>query len=167
MTISAIDLHQGLRAESDLSRIAGRLSDVATSRFDVVVPSKRCAGRAPSRLHIDLGTPQITASGVTDSVIEARYTRTAWRQVAERLRIPLQYLDRLVEMENTIGPLLACRSINDLAMADEAARPVPVRGHRRGVGAASRAVGPLPGDRQRPRPVRHHRRPDRQQPDVG
>ena len=119
MTISAIDLHQGLRAESDLSRIAGRLSDVATSRFDVVAPQRAlsCKGN-PHELHIDLGEPQITDQGVTDPVINARYTRTAWRQVAERLSIPLQYLDRIAAIDHPVGPMLACTTINDLASID-------------------------------------------------
>ena len=120
MTINNADLYQGLRAEGDLTRIAGRLSDVASSRMDVVGPQSALYCKdAPGRLFIDLGTPQITDSGVTESVIEAAYTRTAWRQVAERLHIPLPYLDRIVAMENPIGPMLACTTINDLARIDE------------------------------------------------
>ena len=88
-------------------------------RFDVVAPARSLRCKGPGHLLLDLGTPQITDQGVTDSIVEARYTRTAWRQVADRLHIPLQYLDRLVEMENPIGPMLACHTINDLAMADD------------------------------------------------
>ena len=112
-------IDQGLRAESDFSHIAGRLSEVAASRFDVVAPQSALSCKGVARLIVDLGTPQITDQGVTASHIEAAFTRTAWRQVAERLRIPLQYLDRLVHMENPIGSMLACRSITDLARADE------------------------------------------------
>ena len=119
MTITNLDLQTGLRAEADLSAIAGRLRDIAASRFDVVAPqgALRCKGPAHT-LMLDLGEPQITEQGVSERLIEARYTRTAWRQVADRLRIPLQYLDRLVAMENPVGPQLACQSINDLAYAD-------------------------------------------------
>ena len=119
MPLHSLDIHDGLRAEADLSRIAGRLSDVAASRFDVVGPQSALRCKGPGRLIIDLGEPQMTDTGVTDSWIEARYTRTAWRQVAERLHIPLSYLDRLVQMENPVGPQLACQSINDLAFADD------------------------------------------------
>ena len=117
--ISHLDLDTGLRAESDLSRIAGRLQDVAASRFDVVAGQSALRCKAPHRLMVELGTPQITDQGVTESVIVARYTRTAWRQMAERLHIPLQYLDRLMAMEHTMGPMLGCQSINDLAFMDD------------------------------------------------
>lgn len=119
MPMASTNLDHGLRAEADLSRIAGRLSEVAASRFDLVAPQSALRCKGVDRLLLDLGTPQITDHGVTESLISASYTRTAWRQIAERLRIPLQYLDRLVGMENTIGPRLACHSIDELALADE------------------------------------------------
>lgn len=119
MPMDPTNLVTGLRAEADLSRISGRLADIASSRFDVVAPQRALHCKYHDRFYVDLGTPQLTEAGVTAQVIEGRYTRTAWRQVAERLGIPLGYLDRLVGMENTIGPMLACTSINDLAMADE------------------------------------------------
>lgn len=119
MTLRSTDVDRGLRAEADLSRIAGRLRDVQTSRFDVVAAQSALRCKTPDRLVVDLGEPQLTSDGVTESMIEARHTRTAWRQVAERLHIPLQYLDRIVRMDNPLGPLLACTTINDLACADE------------------------------------------------
>ena len=119
MTINSTVIHDGLRAEADLSRIAGRLSDIAASRFDLVANQSSLYCKGTDRLVVDLGTPQITANGVTESFISARYTRTAWRQVADRLRIPLQYLDRLTQMEHAVGPMLACQSISDLSLADE------------------------------------------------
>lgn len=119
MPMHALHVSDGLRAEPDLSRIAGRLSEVASSRWDVVAPQAALRCKAADRLIVDLGAPQITEHGVTEAMIEARYTRTAWRQVADRLRIPLQYLDRLAGMENPVGPILAALSISDLAMADE------------------------------------------------
>jgi hypothetical protein len=120
MPISPTTFADGLRADSDLSRIAGRLAEVADSRFDVVAPQRALRAKAPvGRITVDLGTPQITNTGVTAPVIHCQFTRTAWRQLAERLRIPLQYLDRLIEMENPIGPTLAATSISDLSWADE------------------------------------------------
>lgn len=118
MTLSSSDLASSLRAEADLSRIAGRLSDVCASRWDVVAPQSSLHCKGIDRLALDLFTPQITHEGVTDSIVECVYTRTAWRQIAERLGIPLQYLDRIAAMDNPVGPALACQSINDLAHVD-------------------------------------------------
>lgn len=120
MPLASTDIHHGLRAEADLTRIAGRLSTVAASRFDVVAPQSalRCKG-VVDRLVLDLGEPQMTETGVTEPVIHADYTRTAWRQLAERLRIPLQYLDRLAEMDHEAGPALACYTVNELTRIDE------------------------------------------------
>ena len=85
----------------------------------MVAPQSALRCKSADRLLVDLGGPLITEAGVTEPMIEARYTRTAWRQVADRLRIPLQYLDRLTDMENPVGVQLAARSITDLAMADD------------------------------------------------
>lgn len=119
MPLASTDIHHGLRAETDLTRIAGRLADVASSRFDVVGPQSALRCKSADRLTIDLGSPQMTDNGVTDPVIHVDYTRTAWRQVAERLHIPLPYLDRLVTLDHEGGPALACYTINELARIDE------------------------------------------------
>ena len=164
MTMASVDLDRGLRAEADLSRIAGRLADVAAARFDVVAPQSAlsCKGDRPA-WSLDLGHPQITDHGVTESVIEARYTRTAWRQVADRLRIPLPYLDRLAGMENPIGPMLACPIDQRPGVAPMTGGPctgssTPTTGYY------LRAVlsRPVSGDRQRHGVAGHHRRADRQ-----
>ena len=60
MTINSTVIHDGIRAEADLSRIAGRLSDIANSRFDLVANQSALYCKGTDRLVVDLGTPQIT-----------------------------------------------------------------------------------------------------------
>jgi hypothetical protein len=119
MTVPRLSFQDGLRSEADLGKIASSLNELASSRFVVVADQSALRCKGVNQLVVNLGAPQITDTGVTESRIVCHFTRTAWRQVAERLRIPLAYLDRLVSMENTLGPLLACQSISDLSTADE------------------------------------------------
>lgn len=115
-----IDMATPLRHERDLTRIAGRVGDVLASRFDVVAPQAAMRMRKTAdAVSVYLPTPVITSTGVITGDINATYTRTAIRQLAERLRIPLQYVDRLVEIRDPAGAGLAAHSFNELCRLDD------------------------------------------------
>ena len=114
------ELSTRLRNETDLSKISGTLAAVASSRFDVVAPqSAMNVNDGIITITDPNGEPQLTDEGVTSPVIEATYSRMAERQIAGRLRIPVQYLDRLNAADvGSALPELADHSINTLATAD-------------------------------------------------
>ena len=104
-----------LRRETDRGRIVGRLQDVQQARFDLIAPQSALSAGA-KRVAIDLSEPVLTDSGVIPAgPLFAGWTRTAWRNLAERLRIPGSYLDRLVA--DGFGAL-AGTNITRLAAAD-------------------------------------------------
>jgi hypothetical protein len=114
------ELSTPLRHERDLTKIAGRVGDVLNARFDLVPPQSVL--RFDKSMHTaTLGFPEplITESGVFDDRIDAAYTRTAMRQVCDRLNMPLSYADRLTAMENPAGVMLASHSLNELAYMDD------------------------------------------------
>lgn len=112
------ELSTRLRNETDLSKISGTLAAVASSRFDVVAPQSALrVERDTAKITDPNGEPQLTEAGVTSPVIEASMTRMAERQIAGRLKLPLQYHDRLRDGE-TITNVLADHSINTLAGID-------------------------------------------------
>lgn len=120
MPTSMLDMATPLRRERDLARIAGRVGDVLASRFDVVAPQAAMRmGKDMNAIDVHLPTPLITETGVYDGRLSAAFTRTAIRQIAERLQIPLSYLDRLVGMDHPAGGQLAAHSINELCGADD------------------------------------------------
>tara|TARA_R110000823_G_scaffold1464_1_gene5667 strand:+ start:7891 stop:9087 length:1197 start_codon:yes stop_codon:yes gene_type:complete len=111
------ELTTPMRRETDLQKIAGRLEDLANSRFDIVADQSALSiDEDLSQVNISTGEATITETGVSDSEFNAEFTRTAWRQIAERLRIPVPYLDRLATDEDNRE--LASTSINWLATND-------------------------------------------------
>ena len=113
------ELSTRLRNETDLSKISGTLAAVASSRFDVVAPQSALrVERDIATITDPNGEPQLTEAGVTSPVIEASMTRMAERQIAGRLKLPLQYHDRLRGGE-AITNDLADHSINTLAAIDD------------------------------------------------
>lgn len=85
-----------LRHEQDRGRIVGRLNDVANARVDLIVPHKALLVNFEKRQEfaLDLPEPLIRHDGVWDR-LTGDFTRAALRQIAEKLGIPLAYLDRL------------------------------------------------------------------------
>lgn len=112
------DLILPMRRETDLSKISGKLSDLADARFDLVADQSALSiDDDLGAVRLVTGEPQLTDSGVTQDDFTAEFTRTAWRQIAERLRIPVPYLDRLASVES--NQELAAHSINWLADGDD------------------------------------------------
>lgn len=95
--------------------------DIAAARFDLIAPQSLL------RLHegcyhfvLELPDPVVTDTGVISGPLEATYTDTAFRQVANRLGIPVPYLrDRLAYAEEPWRNELAAQNVNVLAMNDE------------------------------------------------
>lgn len=114
-----------LRHEHDLSKISGTIQSVRDSRFDLVADQASLSmtanptGRRP-RVQITnpTGEPMITGSGVFPAVIESAFTRTAERQIATRLNLPIKYYDRLSQSDGLRLRALALHSVNELAAAD-------------------------------------------------
>lgn len=109
-----------LRHVTEPSVIHGRVMDVVNSRVDIVAPqSNLSASHECMEFLLRLDEPVVLASGVADTVLPASYTRSAWRHVHERLRIPVPFADRLVTHENERVRNLAADNINVLADVDE------------------------------------------------
>lgn len=112
------ELQTPLRHESDLTQIAGRVQDIVNSRLDIVAPqSSLNMGKVMEHAEVSVPEPMLLNSGVVTELTGA-FTRTALQQVADRLRIPLSYVDRLMDMEQMGGRLLAAHSIRQLAEMD-------------------------------------------------
>ena len=107
-----------LRHVSEPSTIHGRVMDVINSRLDVVGPQSALSINDSHRFNLALSEPLVTATGVADTAIQSSYTRSAWRYVHERLRIPLGYADRLQQHEHAAVQDLGQSSINTLAAVD-------------------------------------------------
>lgn len=107
-----------LRHVSEPSTIHGRVMDVINSRLDVVGPQSALSINDSHRFNLALSEPLVTATGVADTAIQSSYTRSAWRHVHERLRIPLGYADRLQQHEHAAVQDLGQSSINTLAAVD-------------------------------------------------
>jgi hypothetical protein len=103
MTLTS-ELLAPMRRATDPVAFMGRLRDAAEAAIDVVAPQSRL------RLNED-GTCNVNAGDLT---VDALPTRGAIRDVSERLRIPLPYLDRLMDEH----PDLARTSVNTLADRD-------------------------------------------------
>jgi hypothetical protein len=116
-TVAALTMP--LRHVREPHRIHGRVMDVVNSRIDLVGPqSNLTANEDCSQFLLRLDEPVVLHSGVADKVLPADYTRSAWRHVHERLRIPVPYADRLVTHEHPRVRQLAADNINVLADVD-------------------------------------------------
>lgn len=99
-----------MRRESDPMRFMGTLREMAEAAVDVVAPQAAMTMRS----RLDDGALRLRI-GVSDELHpHATMTRGAVRNVAERLAIPLPYLDRLMAEY----PLLAKINVNRLAERD-------------------------------------------------
>lgn len=105
-----------VRHERDMQRLAGTLQSLAQARFDVVADQSALSIDENLERFTISTEPTLTETGVTEGEFTAAYTRTAFRQVAERLRIPVPYLDRLAA--EPANAELASHSINWLAETD-------------------------------------------------
>jgi len=102
-----------LRHCADRGTFVGHLRSLAEAAFDVVAPQSALTV-ALSTAMLSTAEPILTDHGVYDG-LSASMSRTAWRQLAERLRIPLTYLDRLCEDGHTD---LAEHNVNTLTGRD-------------------------------------------------
>jgi uncharacterized protein YoaH (UPF0181 family) len=87
-----------MRNETDRGVIVGRLRDVADMSHDIVGPAKALRILPSQDGGFRMDQPIITPSGVWDEILVS-LTRTAYRQAADRLSIPVKYLDQLVADE--------------------------------------------------------------------
>lgn len=111
------ELTTPVRHERDMAKLSGTIKELMNARFDIVAPQDALSiGDDLQQFTISTGEPTLTETGVVASDLQAVYTRTAFRQVAERLRIPTQYLDRLGDSD--ANRELAAISINWLAETD-------------------------------------------------
>lgn len=95
----------------------GRLADVASAALDLVGPAPMLSMDVDRLVHLSARSPEsplLLPDGVAHH-LPATPTRTALRHLAERFRIPLPYLDRLLAEH----PDLAATNINVLAARDE------------------------------------------------
>jgi hypothetical protein len=115
------ELTQTLRHETDLGKIAGTVQAVTKSRLDLVAPQSAfsISGDLAAGTILDpTGEPMLTDSGVMPASTEVAMTRLSLRQTAERLRIPVPYLDRLAG-GSTEHQALAATNVNELARLDD------------------------------------------------
>ena len=114
------DLISPLRRVRDPKIIRGRIEAVAAARFDLIAPQNilTLSGDC-SQFQLNLSEPLITDNGVIKGPVEASYTEGAWRHVAERLRVPTQYLTRLANDERQSLNWLAASNVNTLAEIDD------------------------------------------------
>ncbi len=103
-----------LRNERRLDIISGRLRDIAEARFDLVTPLNRVHSPKNGtfdRIHLAATEPMLTSAGVIDGDVEAMFTRTAIRQLCDKLGLPIKYLDFLTSDR----PEFAERVLHELA----------------------------------------------------
>lgn len=106
-------MHQSLRHEHDMGRLAGRLRDVADAAVDVVAPSTAVEfGPIRSTLTLDEDHPVLASDG-TYTDLPVKFSRTALRQQADRFSIPLKYVDLLAEKQ----PDLLATNLNERSRA--------------------------------------------------
>lgn len=111
------ELTTPVRHERDMTRLVGTIDQLRQARFDVVADQSALSiADDLSSVSISTGEATLTETGVVESEFNAEYTRPAFRQVAERLRIPVPYLDRLAA--EPANAELAAVSINWLAETD-------------------------------------------------
>lgn len=127
-----------LRHETDTGRIVARLDDVAEAAVDIVVSSSKIAplfrdsdGEVDAELH--LPEPLLASDG-TWSYLPLRFTRTGFRQLVERLDIPVKYAD----LTRTEQPELLDTNIEARALHKDA--PMLLRAIRSGDVWVVRAV---------------------------
>jgi hypothetical protein len=86
-----------LRHETDRTRIVGHLRDVAEATVDLVGPQSMIGYDAVEDTFTITppDEPFILPDGVYPAISPVTYSRTAWRHMAERLGVPLPFLDRL------------------------------------------------------------------------
>ena len=115
------DFTSTLRHERDLAKISGTIQSVRDSRFDLVA-DQAALSMTPETDQVLItnptGEPMITNSGVFPSVIQSDFTRTAERQIATRLHLPIKYYDRLRQSPDARMKQLAAHSVNELAAVD-------------------------------------------------
>lgn len=114
-----MSITDSLRHERNTETLAGKLRDLAAARFDLVAPQASLDvryGLAAARVHL----PEVvlTDTGVIEGPITGPMTRTVVRHLAERLRVPVAYLDRLTGDPDEAIQHLADHNINQLAAAD-------------------------------------------------
>lgn len=124
MNASHIDnLLAPMRHETDVTRIHGRIEDIRRARFDVVAPQSALTyNHEHGTFALQSGEDGIvTPTGVIapNSHITATHTHTAWRQVHERLQIPLAYGTRLRESAEPSLRHLGATNINEVAAVDQ------------------------------------------------
>jgi hypothetical protein len=107
-----------MRHERDRAKISERLVAIAEARVDIVAPQASVRVNAVANTaRLFTTTPVITASGVHPAgKIEAALNRTSFADFANRLGIPLQYLDRIIGAGH--GDL-ASININTLTRRDD------------------------------------------------
>lgn len=119
------ELTTPLRRESDRQTFVGRLAAARNAAVDVVAPQ--------AALHFEValdgddhevtlsnvnGEPILLPDGVADH-LDARLTRTAFRQIGERLRIPVPFMDRLAAHDRREARMLLDDNINTLSSVDD------------------------------------------------
>lgn len=92
------ELTTPLRHESDAHKLAGQLQAMHNASEDVVLPLGQLSYSASGDGHLRLdpgAEPILTDEGVWTDPLNLRHTRNAWQQLANRLGIPIKYLDRI------------------------------------------------------------------------
>lgn len=111
-----------LRHEHDPAAFHGKVMELASSRFDLVGAQRtfQLDPADPTVGTLLLPEDQLTPTGVMPAgLVSFNLTRTAWRNLAERFRIPLTYIDRLAYAEQPLVRQLASSNVNVLADHDD------------------------------------------------
>jgi hypothetical protein len=108
------------RHDDDLTNIIGTVRSVAESRFDLVAAQSALSVVSGTAWIVDpTGEPQLSEFGVSEPTLTAQYTRSAERNIANRLGIPIKYLDRLNASTDADLRDLADHNVNQLAASDD------------------------------------------------
>lgn len=119
--VTLAQLNEPLRRSTDTAQFVGRLADARDAAVDVVAPQSSVVpvlhedGRI--RAVADLvrnGEPSVLSSGVYRS-IEGAWTDVAWRQTAERLNVPGNYLFRLRDHAHPLAQELAVTTVIEMS----------------------------------------------------
>jgi len=122
--VTMAQLNEPLRRSTDTAKFVGRLADARDAAVDIVAPQSSVIPVLSNEGTIgavaDLtaltqdGTPMVLNSGVYHR-IEGAWTDVAWRQTAERLNIPGNYLFRLRDHGNPLAQQLAATSVIEMS----------------------------------------------------
>lgn len=122
--VTLADLNQPLRRSTDTAKFVGRLADARDAAVDIVAPQSSTipvvcdAGQMNAVMDLtgltSDGGPMVLSSGVYHR-IEGAWTDVAWRQTAERLNVPGNYLFRLRDHANPIAQQLAATTVSEMS----------------------------------------------------